>query len=373
MSPGTHTLTMSDRSLPAAALAPVETAPGPVGLVDDSDAQRWNEFVRARPDAAPYNLYEWRNVVRRSLGRETFYLATRASHAPNARITGVLPLVRLKSVLFGDFLVSMPYFNYGGVLAESEAGSARLIEAGCDLARRLGVSHMELRHVANVAPSLPSRTDKVTLMLGLPGSAEQLWKALPAKVRSQVRRPEKAGATAQSGGVELLDDFYRVFAENMRDLGTPVYPKGFFRAILTAFPQATRLFVVGLRGRPVAGGLVIAHNGTLEIPWASSLRSANADSVNMMLYWKVLEYACEQRMQRFDFGRCTPDSGTFRFKRQWGAEPVQLHWHYWLRDGGTPPQLNHSNPKYRIAVAAWQRLPLFIANRVGPVLIRNLP
>lgn len=335
-----------------------------------SDGAHWDAYVRSARGASAYHAYAWRELVQRIFNHETVYLAARDS---TAAIVGVLPLVRLRSRLFGDFLVSMPYFNYGGAVAQSPEIARLLIDRSAERARVLGVDHVELRHATNVCPEWPQRTDKVAMLLKLPDSGEALHAQLPSKVRAQIKRPVREGAECASGAKELLDEFYVVFARNMRDLGTPVYPKRFFAAILETFPSQSRVFVVRLAKAPVAAGLVIGHGDALEIPWASSLREANALSVNMLLYWKALEYACEQGYSKFDFGRCTPDSGTYRFKKQWGAQPVQLYWHYWMRDGGEPPLLNHSNPKYRLAVAAWQRLPLPIANFLGPHLVRNLP
>jgi serine/alanine adding enzyme len=346
------------------------------GLVADGSADQWNEFVRSRSEASAYHGYEWRQVVRRVFGCESYYLACwdhEDVQSGTRRITGVLPLARLKSALFGDYLVSLPFFNYGGVVAESARESQLLFGAAVDLAKRLGVSHMELRHEANVFPDAPQRSDKVTMILPLPATADALWKSLPSKVRAQVRRPEREGATVDSGGRELVEDFYRVFAENMRDLGTPVYARRFFDTMLQTFPDRTRIFVVRLAGKPVAAGFVLGHAGTLEIPWASSLRHANALGVNMLLYWRILQYACESAYACFDFGRCTADSGTYRFKKQWGAQSRQLHWHYWLRSGDKVPVINHSNPKYRLAIATWQKLPLAVANLLGPMLSRSLP
>jgi serine/alanine adding enzyme len=340
-----------------------------IGQVGDDAAAQWDAYVASAPTSCLYHQYRWRHVVRSVFERETFYFAARRA----GRICGVLPIVRLKSSLFGDFLVSMPYFNYGGVIGDSTAVEQQLVARGCALAQELGVSHLELRHRAPVSEVLPARTDKVTLLLDLPASADALWKAQAAKVRAQVKRPQREGATCASGGAELLGEFYRVFAENMRDLGTPVYPKRFFASILEAFPEEARIFVVRLAGAPVAAGFVIGHRRVLEIPWASSLRRANPIGVNMLLYWSILEFACERGYATFDFGRCTPDSGTFRFKKQWGARSEQLHWHYWMREAGELPRLNHSNPKYEAAVAAWRRLPLAVANTLGPLLIRNLP
>lgn len=338
-------------------------------LVADADAERWDAFVSSAATASFYHRYRWRQLVHGVFDRETYYLAARRGE----RVCAVLPIVRLTSRLFGDFLVSLPYLNYGGVAGESPEVERQLVERGCALARELGVSHLELRHGRPVCDSMPVRTDKVAMLLDLPSSAGALWQALGSKVRAQIKRPQREGAACVQGGGELLDEFYAVFAENMRDLGTPVYPKRFFAGILEAFPGETRLFVVRCSGEAAAAGLVIGSGASLEIPWASSLRRANALGVNMLLYWHALEFACQQGYGTFDFGRCTVDSGTYRFKKQWGARPRQLYWHYWLRDGGEPPRLNHSNPKYEAAVAAWRRLPLAVANRLGPLLVRNLP
>lgn len=341
-----------------------------VHRVADDQAAAWNAFVEQTPQASVYHVYEWRQVIKQIFGHDAHYLA--ASDETGA-IRGVLPTVRLRSRLFGDFLVSMPYFNYGGVVADGEDAADALIDAAADLARDLGVSHLELRHDSNIKPHWPVRTDKVAMYLPLPETPELLSKQLGSKLRSQIKRPQKEGAAGVDGGLELLDEFYAVFARNMRDLGTPVYPKRWFAAILQSFADRSRLFVVRHRGAPVAAAFVIGYRGRLEIPWASSLREANSIGVNMLLYWNVLEYACRERYAVFDFGRSTVDAGTFKFKKQWGAEPHQLYWHYWIRGGGQPPVINPSNPKYRLAVTAWQRLPLPVANRLGPWLVRNLP
>lgn len=346
-------------------------------LIEDARGAEWDQFVRSRPDAAAYHRYAWRGVMRSVFRRETYYLMARdrslAGDYVAGPVVGILPLARLKSPFFGDFLVSLPYFTYGGVLSASEPARAALLAAACALADRLGVSHAELRHRDNLYPAMAVRTDKVSMVLALPRDAALLWKALPSKVRAQIKRPQREGVTLASGAEELLPDFYTVFATNMRDLGTPVYAPEFFRCILRTFPDSTCLFVARHRGQPVAAGLVVGSGDMLEIPWASSLRRVNNLGVNMFLYWSVLEYACTRNYAGFDFGRSTPDSSTYRFKKQWGAEPLQLYWHYWLRAGGEPPRLNPTNRKYRAAIAVWQRLPLFVANRLGPILARNLP
>ncbi|HKS56636.1 MAG TPA: FemAB family XrtA/PEP-CTERM system-associated protein [Steroidobacteraceae bacterium] len=341
-----------------------------VASVDDQCATQWNDYVARRAAASIYHRYEWRRLIAAVFRHDTHYFIARDGAGA---ICGLVPLVRLRSLLFGDFLVSMPYFNYGGIVSDDESAACALREHVAEFARSLGVSHVELRHSEPVCPDWPARTDKVSMRLDLPPSAGALDRQLGSKVRAQIKRPVREGATCVHGHAELLADFYAVFARNMRDLGTPVYSRALFASVLQALGDQARVFIVRWRGAPVAAALVIGDRGRLEIPWASSLREANAIGVNMLLYWNVLEYACERQYASFDFGRSTVDAGTYRFKKQWGAQPTQLHWHYWLRAGGEPPVLNPSNPKYRLAIAAWQRLPLAVANRIGPLLVRNLP
>lgn len=335
-----------------------------------ADRADWDRFVAAAEGAELYHDYRWRVLIQALFGHETVYLIARGA---DRGVRGVLPLVRLRSRLFGDFLVSVPYFNYGGVLAEEDEARHALLAAAAARARAFGAGHVELRHRDEARIDWPAREDKVTMLLDLPDGEEALWKAFKPKLRAQIRRPEKEGASVRRGGIELVRDFYAVFARNMRDLGTPVYPRRFFEAIVETFPDEASVYVVDLHGKPAAAGLVLAHGATAEIPWASSLREANRAGVNMLLYWSVLRDAAESGYARFDFGRSTKDSGTYRFKAQWGAQPQQLRWHYWLPDGAPLPRLTPGNPKYRAAIALWRRLPLPVANRLGPRIVKNLP
>jgi FemAB-related protein (PEP-CTERM system-associated) len=328
----------------------------------------WDRYVRGHASASVYHLAAWRELIESVFQRKTYYLLAQNG----GEVCGVLPLVRLKSFAFGDFLVSLPYVSYGGVLADNDATSELLIGHACDLGRSLGVAHVELRHVQNCS-ELPSRTDKVSMHLPLTGDSDVLWKKLGAKRRAQINRPLKEGAECTVGGEQLVEDFYAVFSLKYRDLGVPVYPLGWFRALLQAFPGMMRVFVVRVGGQPVAASIVIGFNGRLEVPWASSLRAADRYGVNMYLYWNMLKHAEDEGFSVFDFGRSTEGSGTYRFKKQWGAEPVQLYWHYWLRNNGELPQLNPANPKYQAAVAVWRKLPLWMTNRLGPRIVRNLP
>jgi FemAB-related protein (PEP-CTERM system-associated) len=220
---------------------------------------------------------------------------------------------------------------------------------------------------------LPTKTHKVAMRLDLPISSDELWKALGAKLRNQVQKPRKADIRVSFGREEALNAFYQVFTANMRDLGTPVYPKTFFRNILDRFPQQTWIAAAHLGDRPVAAGFLAGFKDRLEIPWASSLRTSNHLGANMLLYWSCLEFAIERGYRVFDFGRSTPGEGTYRFKEQWGARPHSLFWHYWLPEGARIPDVNPDNPKYRAAIAVWQRLPLAVTRTLGPHIVKYIP
>lgn len=330
---------------------------------------RWEHYACSHAAGSPYHQLFMREVLRDVSGHRPHY---RIAVDAVGRVCGVLPLVELRSRLFGHFLVSLPYVTYSGPLADSDEVATALMLDACGLAKDLGVSHAEFRDCQPRDGDWPRRSDKVNMQLSLPDSADALWRGFGSKLRAQIRRPIKAGAVAKIGGREFLDDFYAVYARNMRDLGMPAQPKSLFAAVLEGYPEVY-IVVVYLAGTPAAAGFTLGGYGRLDIPWASSLREYNHHSVNMLLYWEALRLAIALGHDTFDFGRSSPDSGTYRFKRQWGAHPVPLYWHYWLRDGASMPSLSPESTKYQLMIAAWQRLPVSVTTFIGPRIIRALP
>ena len=336
----------------------------------EPDIARWDGYVTAHPDSSIYHLSLWRDLIQRLFGHSSLYLY---AEDDAGAIRGVLPLVQIKSRLFGHYMVSMPYFNYGGSLSDQVSVSRELMMHAVAKAANSGVEHIEFRDTVVEYKNWPVRNDKITMVLSLPGSIDELWKALGSKLRSQIKRPQRENPEVHIGGVELLDDFYRVFAVNMRDLGTPVYPKQFFWAILEQLPDRANIISVRLNNEPVGGGFLLGFGGMLEIPWASTLRKVNHLSINMLMYWEVLKFAVGHGYMAFDFGRCTEGSGTHRFKKQWGTQPRQLNWHYWLRDSDKLPGLTPDNPKYHFAISVWKKMPIVLTNAIGPHIVKNLP
>jgi FemAB-related protein (PEP-CTERM system-associated) len=337
-----------------------------VSVATAADRAAWDAFVTAEAAATGYHEWAWRDVFERSFGHEHLYLIARRGD----RIDGVLPLVQINSRLFGRTMTSLPFVNYGGVLARSKAGACALRDRAAELARERGCRHVELRHFGRQFSDLPFRQHKVTMRLPVqPG----MWDRIDRKVRNQIRKAEKSQLTIARGGVELLDEFYAVFRRNMRDLGTPVYSRQLFAEVLGAFPARARLLVVRLNSAPVAAGLSYRTGRLVEVPWASSIRDYNSLCPNHLLYWNVIESAVAEGCDLMDFGRSTPGEGTYKFKEQWGAEPVALHWEYCLVEGTELPDQSPKNPKFRMAIEAWKRLPLPIANLLGPSIVKRIP
>ena len=330
----------------------------------------WDEFVRGQPGASIYLRSGWSLLARDVFRHRPHFIEARDSQG---RLQGVLPVVQQRGLL-GNFATSIPFFNYGGALANDSGVIAALMDRARVLASDLGCSYLELRDVAHHGGDWIERTDKASMILKLPGTADALGKQLGSKLRSQIKRADRETLQVRKGGIELLDAFYDVFCRNMRDLGTPVYPLRFFRAILERFPENTQLLVVYHHERPAAAGFIVVDGAQAEIPWASCRSDAKPLGINMKLYWEALTLAIDRGCTAFDFGRSTIDGGTYRFKKQWGAEPLPLHWHRWERHPRTDANSSASPGRFlRLATAVWQRLPLPIANLLGPRISPGLP
>ncbi len=331
------------------------------------DASGWDRFVETAAGASFCHLAGWREVMEDVLGHECLYLVAVEDGGATA---GVLPLVSVRSRVFGHYLVSMPFLNAGGPLGDSPARAALVARAREEAARR-GVRLLELRSRDGVE-GLRLSHRKITVALDLPAEPDALWAAFSSKLRSQIRRPQKEGLATRFGP-DQRDAFYAVFARNMRDLGTPVLPAALFARIAAVFPERAEFGAVWRDGRePVAAGCGFFWRDEFEITWASSLKEFSRSAPNMLLYWGFLGRAIARGARRFDFGRCTPGGGTHRFKLQWGGRDVPLPWAQWS-PGDVTATPSPERPLYRVAAACWSRLPLGLANRVGPVLARQIP
>ncbi|WP_157368878.1 FemAB family XrtA/PEP-CTERM system-associated protein [Zavarzinella formosa] len=321
--------------------------------------------ARSHPSRNPM----WMYVLKEGLGHVPYALEA----VDGGRTVGYLPLVFVRSTLFGRFLVSLPYLNTGGVIADTDDAKADLISQAVELGNRLRTRHVELRHEVPVthASLNGTRGSKVHMRLELPSFPGPLWESFPAKVRNQVRKGEKSGLTTHWGTFDLLPEFYQVFSTNMRDLGTPVYSQNLFRSMLRHFRGHAELCVLRHEGIAVSGAVLVHGKGITEVPSASTLRSANNLSANMLMYWNLLDRTVQRGQSVFDFGRATKDGNTYKFKKQWGAVESPAVWQYALH--GAAANLRTDNPTYAKIIKLWQRLPVPVTRMIGPAIVRGIP
>jgi len=328
--------------------------------------EEWNRFAATQNGYTHCHRIEWRSVIRDVFGHECIYLMAREA----GELVGILPLVRVRSVVFGHYLVSMPFLNYGGPLGTPAAVRALVAEAE-ELARHGRVKLLELRSRIPLDVSLPASHRKISVVLDLPDDANTLFRGFDAKLRSQIRRPEKAGVIVQFGAAQLLP-FFSVFARHMRDLGTPTQPLIFFQRLLEHFGEDCWFACAYLEGKPVAAACPFQFDRELEMTWASSLRSHNRESPNMLLYSACMERAIARGVSRFNFGRCTPGSGTHRFKMQWGGREEPLWWYGLALSRRTATPSPHE-PGFSLGPRVWRHLPEPIATAVGPSIVKYIP
>ena len=332
----------------------------------------WDACVRGAREWTPFQRWGWKAVIEQVFHHECIYLAARDGGA-GGRLTGVLPLVHPRSLLFGDYLVSMPFVNYGGPLGADDAVAA-LVGRAVDIARDRRVDLLELRSRQQLALDVPAPVShrKITCVLDLaPGDASAVWAALDSNVRRKVRRAQKEGFTVRFG-LDELNAFYDVFSRHMRDLGTPTLPRRFFRTLVEQFPEDIRIACAYAGNKPVAAGFGFQWLEELELTWVSALQEYHRAYANMLLYWSMIERAANENLRIFNFGRCTPGGGTHRFKQQWGARDVPLHWYqpFAAKRAATPSPHERA---FSWGPVLWKRLPLAIANALGPPIVRMIP
>jgi serine/alanine adding enzyme len=344
---------------------------GMVKIVRSQSVEKsWDRFVERHAAATVGHLSAWGRIAQQAYGAEPIYLTAEDAGEP----VGVLPLVLTESRLFGRRLTSMPFLDYGGVLAEPGRGVERaLVEAALAVARERRAQTLGLRQFQREPLPYPVSDDRVTMLLPLTGE-EQVWKALPSERRNRVRKGEKNGLVATWCAADALDEFYGVFAVNMRDLGSPVHSRAFFRAMVEELPGTARVLIVRDRdGRAVGAAVCLFFRDAIMVPWVSSLREAFSLCPNFVLYWEVIRHGCRTGYRLLDLGRSFKNAGTFEFKRQWGAVPHTLPWIFLDAVPGAAPSVDRDTSRFDVLIRAWKRLPVPVANAIGPWIRGQVP
>lgn len=330
------------------------------------DAPAWDAFVRAAPDGTFFHLAGWAGVIERSFGHAPHYLLAERT----GEIVGVLPLVHMRTLFFGNALISTPFCVYGGVLAADRRAYEMLVDAACDLARDLGVDYLELRDRERGDLDWPTKDLYVTFRKEILPDEQANLLAIPRKQRAMVRKGIDAGL--QSHVDSDIARFFAVYSESVRNLGTPVFSRRYFRELYRAFAPDCEVLTVTRGDTPVASVMSFYFRDEVLPYYGGGTAAARECKANDFMYWELMRRACQRGLRVFDYGRSKRGSGSFAFKQHWGFEPKQLHYRYYLVRAKTIPDVSPNNPRYTLFINAWRRLPLWVSRTVGPFLAKQL-
>ena len=347
--------------------APISAAPAlAVSLLEEGQEPQWDAFVRRAPDATFCHLAGWKSVIERVFGHPTYYLTARRGDV----IVGVLPLAHVRSLLFGNALISTAFCMYGGPVAADPAGRAALEAHAVEISERVRADYLEFRSRETTRPDWLQKSDVyATFRKAIDPDVAANLKAVPRKQRAMIRKGIALGLRSEiDADVERL---HRVYAESVRNLGTPVFPRSLFRALKARFGEDCDIVTVEHQGEAVASVMNFYFRDEVLPYYGGGTRQARALAANDFMYWEVMRRACERGYRVFDFGRSKLGTGAYDFKRYWGFEPTPLVYEYKLGTAKSLPDKSPLNPKYRLFIEMWKRLPLPIANLLGPCIVRG--
>jgi len=341
-----------------------------IRLQTERDEKAWAKYLESSPRASFYHQVGWKNVLEKSYGFKSYYLMA----TEDSMVKGILPLTLGKSLFFGSFLATGLYCSHGGVCAENQEAEDLLIREAIHLVQKTGVDYLEIKNYDLKRGDLLSKDHYCILVIGLNTDPQEVWRDKVHRYRRRdVKRAQSKGLSAEIGGLEYMDDYFMVLSRNLRDLGSPVHSYRFYETLFEEFEEQTRIMVVKKDRQTVAAVNLFFFKDTVYPVWGGSLKEYRNTYPNELMYWRAIEYSCEKGYRYFDFGRSRWNSGTFKFKSRWGAEPRALFYQYYLNKGKDIPDVDPTNPRYQLYIAIWKRLPLFVTNWIGPKIIRFIP
>lgn len=333
-----------------------------------SDLKQWDNYILAQNTYPVGVLAHWKKVFENVFGYKCYYLAAKK----NNTIQGILPLVLIKSSIYRDrFLISVPFNQYAGIFSDNVDAKRLLLDKAIEIAKYNNVNRLEVRQNYKNSDIKAISSEHCDQVLELAKTTDAQWKEFKAKVRNQIRKAEKSQLSVDMGH-HLVDVFYAVYSRNMRDLSFPVFDKKYFLSILSNFKEQANIIIVRKR-KPIGCMLIFAAGDTLIDCYASTLREYNNYCPNNLLYWTAIKLAIQNGHKYFDFGRSQHGSGTFEFKKQWGAKENTLYYHYPYQRNDSIPLVRNEAKKLKTAMNIWKRLPLSIANFLGPFVRKNIP
>jgi len=342
--------------------------PGPLTVrrMRAEDRAIWDAFVTRNPQATFFHLSGWEDVITRAFRHPTHFLLAEADD----RIEGVLPLAEVKSLLFGHSLASLPFCVYGGVVAETERARLALDAEAIALAERLGVGHLEYRNQVPMHPDWHGKDLYVTFRKEIDPDPEKNLNAIPRKQRAMVRKGIKAGLVTEVDAE--ADRFFQAYSDSVHRLGTPVFARRYFDILREVFRDESDILTVTRQGAVVASVLSFYFRDEVLPYYGGGTLLAREVAGNDFMYWEVMRRACARGVRIFDYGRSKRGTGAFEFKKNWGFEPTPLHYEYKLIRGQSVPDHNPLNPKYRAFISLWRKLPLGLANAIGPYIVKSI-
>ena len=337
-----------------------------IGELDAANMQRWDAFVDRCPEASFFHRAGWKRVIERTYGHPMIYLYAER----DGEIVGVLPLGQLKSLLFGNALVSTPFCVYGGVAADDELARQALVDAAVARAEQLEVDFLELRHQRATCSDWPTKDLYVTFRKPLDPDPEKNLQAIPRKQRAMVRKGIQAGLVSEIDSD--VDRLYDAYSESVRNLGTPVFPRRFFAHLKEEFGDACEILTVLKDGETVAAVMSFLFRDQVLPYYGGGKASARQLKGNDFMYWELMRRSCERGVHMFDYGRSKQGTGSYSFKKNWGFEPEPLYYEYHLIRAADIPNISPTNPKYRLFIELWSKLPLGLSRSLGPYLAKYL-
>lgn len=338
-----------------------------IKTLDNTSLKLWDDFVEQNPDATFFHKAGWKEVIEKAFAHKTYFLYVEK----NGHVTGILPLVHIKSLLFGNSLCSNAFCVYGGIVANDKESYQELDKKACELAEQLGVDYLEMRNRTQTTPERPFKELYVTFRKELEANEEKNMLAIPRKQRAMIRKGIKAGLTSEID--ENTDRLYLAYSESVRNLGTPVFSKNYFNILKQVFKQQCEIISIVDNNSQLIGSVMSFYFKDEVLPYyGGGTMHARAVQGNDFMYWEVMRRALEKGVKIFDYGRSKEGTGSYRFKKHWGFEPKPLYYEFHLVKSDSVPDINPLNPKYQLFIAAWKKLPLSLSQIVGPWLAKDL-
>ena len=352
-----------------------------IRLYESRDRAPWNEYVHGHPQGTMFHLTTWKELVEKSFGHKSFYLIAEtesrgsASEPSNhdSRISGIFPMFAVKSLLFGQSMVSLPFATFGGILAENDEISDALLKRGIELTQGQKLDYLEIRNDSKALPDLPVKDLYYSFKKEIFPDNEKNLMDIPRKTRRMVRVGMKNELVAKFGGKELLDTFYGLFAMSYRSLGTPVFSKKYLGRILEIFGDNCSVLVIFKDDCPLSGVISFYYKNQVVPYYSGAHPDSRKFAANDFIYWALMSDSAEKGFSVFDFGRSKKNTGPFHFKRHWGFEPDPLKYQYYLNNLEEIPDISPANPKYRKKIELWRKLPLWATKIIGPQIVKNIP